>query len=129
MSDEKTTLFLRAMPRHIVREAKAAGARRGATLAKVVTEALERELHGRARPTGDDLQESIAWYETNRARLVSRYEGSYVAIIGNRVVDHDDDFEKLSERVFDRFGVRSIFMPKVEKSQTTVHVRSPRRAP
>ncbi len=128
MTADKTALFLRGMSRHVVREAKAAAARRGSTLAAFVSDALERSLHDAddsdAPPS--ELRDEMRWYEENRPRLASRYPGEYLAIVDRKVVDHDKEFEPLASRVFERLGVRSIFMPHVEEAEPVVHVRSPR---
>jgi hypothetical protein len=111
-----------------VREAKAAAARRGTTLAAVVSDALERSFHedDGARESSRELRDAMRWYERNRPRLLSRYGGEYVAIVDRSVVDHDRDFESLAGRVFARFGVRSVFMPRVQEAEARVRVKSPR---
>jgi len=128
MVSDKTTLFLRGMPRRVVREAKAAAARRGSTLAALVSEALERSLQDAdgSEAVPAELRDDMRWYEGNRARLASRYGGEYVAILGRKVLDHDEDFETLSQRVFQRLGVRSILMPRVQDPEPRFYVRSPR---
>lgn len=122
-----TTLYVRGVPRPLVREAKAAAAREGRTLGGWVTDRLA--LSTRTREAGleqDSLREDVEWYGANRARLERRYHGEYVAIVEQLVVDHDVAFDALARRVFDRFGARSIFMPRVGRER--VRVRSPRRA-
>jgi hypothetical protein len=126
---EQTTLYLRGMPSHVVREAKARAARRGATLAAIVTDALARSFDKgtRSREASDrEFESSMAWYEANRARLVRRYENEFIAIAGRKVVDHDRDFERLAARVFRRHGVRPIFMPRVRRIDQPARLRSPR---
>jgi hypothetical protein len=94
--DEVTTLYLRGLPRQIVREAKAVAARRGVTLAALVGDTLARALvTGEAsRPKSDgELHDSMRWYEKNRSRLLRQHRGEYVAIIDRSVLDHDHDFE------------------------------------
>jgi hypothetical protein len=127
MVSKTTTLYLRGMPVDVVREAKAAAARRGATLATVVTDALAGYLEGGSSAGGDDLRASSAWYEQNKQRLLRKYEGQYIAIVDGGVVDHDPDFEALASRVFARFGSRSILMPRVVESPRALRLRSPHR--
>ncbi len=140
------TLYLRGLPEDVVREAKAAAARRGVTLAALVTEALRRVVGGKptgatrragsARATrgGEDqdaewgLDESMRWFEANRARLLRRYRDQYVAILGGRVIDHDRDFDRLARRVFSRVGNRPVCIPKVTPAERVVRVPSPRLA-
>ncbi len=125
----KTTLYLRGMPSALVRAAKVTAAQRGSTLTALVTDSLARSLDDTQPPSDDDeLGAEMRWYELNRDRLVRRYQGKYVAIVGRSVIDHDRDFSALASRVFARIGVRSCFMPRVEPSASTVRVRSPRLA-
>jgi hypothetical protein len=129
MEPETTTLFLRGVPRRIVREAKSAAAREGATLAAFVTRALDHNLAGNVpSEAGTTLEASARWYEQNRSRLLRRYGNRYIAIVGERVVDDDASWEALAERVFRRFGVGPVFMPRVEPGERVVRLRSPRRA-
>jgi len=75
----------------------------------------------------DPLAAEMAWYEKHRESLVRRHPGEYVAIAGGVVLDHDPRFEALATRVFVRSGVRAVFMPKVERGERRVRLRSPRR--
>jgi len=124
------TLFLRNVPTEIVREAKAAAARRGETLTALVTQALARSLRveGEPRERPDDLQRDIEWYRTHRSDLVRRHRGEYVAIIDAAVVDHGRDFSALAARVFARFGNRNVYMPRVQADEPVARIRSPRRS-
>ena len=122
-----TTLYVRGVPRPVVREAKAAAAREGRTLGGWVADRLARATG--TSPTAssaDQLRDDLAWYESRRAHLERKYAGQYVAIVGRAVVDHDVAFEALARRVFARFGPRSICMPRVGRDE--LRVRSPRRA-
>src|SRR2546422_14040 len=73
-----TTLYLRALPEALVREAKATAARRGITLAALVSEALQRAVGSevgrgqstRGKVTVQGLTESMRWFEENRERLL-----------------------------------------------------------
>ncbi|MBI4519367.1 MAG: hypothetical protein HY701_00905 [Gemmatimonadetes bacterium] len=124
------TLYLRNVPAGIVREAKIKAAREGTTLTGVVIEALARSLEaqeGTRFPSEDQLGEDMKWYQENRALLLRRYAGEYVAIVDRAVIDHDEDFESLATRVFSHAGVRSVFMPRVTEARERVRVRSPRR--
>lgn len=114
------------MPVEVVREAKARAAREGTTLAAYVARALEAFGNAAANDIGEDPRErDWQWYERNRARLAKRYKDEYVAILDERVVDHDRDFEALSLRVASEHR-RSAFMPKVSAKERVLRVRSPR---
>lgn len=121
---DTTTLYLRGIPRPLVREAKAAAAREGRTLGRWVTDRLARAT-GAAAPSGAHaLDGDLRWYEANKAALERKYSGEYVAIVDDAVVDHARDFETLARRVFARFGTRPVCMPRVGRSE--IRVRSPR---
>ena len=124
------TMYLRGVPRKLVREAKVEAARRGTTLAGLVAEALDRFL-GTARADArvsealEPIADDLAWFEANRSRLFRRYPDEYIAIIKRKVVDHDTDFNALAMRVYKRHGVRSIAMPKVTKQERVVNIPTP----
>jgi hypothetical protein len=131
---EGKSVFLRNVPTSLVREAKAAAARRGETLTAIVAEALARSLRvdgeadDRADDRADDLHRDIAWYRKERPQLLRRYRGEYVAIIDGAVVDHGRDFGALATRVFTRFGNRNVYMPRVQPDEPVARIRSPRRS-
>lgn len=126
-SSDTTTLYVRGVPRPIVRQAKAAAAREGRTLGHWVSDRLARATGttGAARKT-DQLHDDLAWYEAHKARLARRYAGQYVAIVNRAVVDHDKAFEPLARRVFARYGTRPVCMPRIGRDE--LRIRSPRRA-
>lgn len=129
MAATQTTLYLRGMPANLVREAKAAAARRGCTLAALLSEAIERSLNGDTSRESvvEGLEESRRWYHRHRERLRAQYQGQYLAVVGRAVVDHDRSFEALADRVFARFGARPVWMPRAEAGESRARVRSPRR--
>jgi hypothetical protein len=115
----------------VVRKAKAMAAQQGITLAAFVERALARETRA-SRPASARLSEivrDIQWYEANRASLLERHEDEYLAIVERQVVDHDADLDALASRVTARYGARSVFMPRCERSPRVVAVRSPRITP
>jgi Family of unknown function (DUF5678) len=126
-SSVTTTLYLRGVPKAVVREAKAAAAREGRSLTRWVSDRLARAtgVVANLEQEADSLRTDLAWYEAHKSRLARKYEGEYVAIVDGTVVDHDLDFETLAQRVFQKFGVRSICMPRVGREE--IRVRSPRR--
>jgi hypothetical protein len=128
MASPKTTLYLRGVPRGVVREAKAAAAREGVTLAQWVTARISAGpgIATPERAPERDLAGDFEFYDEHRAEFEQKYRGEYLAIVDRAVVDHDASFAALARRVFDKYGARSVCMPLV--GRTTVRVRSPRRA-
>lgn len=132
------TLYLRGIPRKLVREAKAEAARRGMSLTAFARDALARALglgttaadtSAAREPEGiEAIRPDLDWFEANRKRLLRRYPGDYVAIINRKVVDHDPDFGALAQRVFAKYGMRSIAMPKVTAEEQVVEIPTPWRA-
>lgn len=131
MAEHSTgTLYLRGVPRELVREAKAEAARRGMSLTAFAKEALGRALGGTPVDVADEvkpIRPDLDWFEANRKRLLRRYRDEYVAIVNRKVVDHDPDFGALARRVFAKYGRRPIAIPKVTPEAPLIHLRSPRR--
>jgi len=127
---ETATLYLRGIPRTLVREAKAEAARRGVSLTALAREALARALGkgGRDDEGIRSIRPDLEWFQANRKRLARRYRNEYIAIINRRVVDHDRDFGSLAMRVFAKYGYRSIAIPLVTAEEPVAHIRSPRVA-
>src|SRR3989454_11190097 len=131
-----TTLYLRSLPEALVREAKATAARRGITLAALVSEALQRAVGSevgrgqltKGKGTVQGLTESMRWFEENRERLLRRHRDQYVAVDRNQVIDHDRDFDVLARRIFAKLGTRPVFIPKVTAAERVVRIPSPRVA-
>ncbi|HEY3236546.1 MAG TPA: hypothetical protein VGJ84_17645 [Polyangiaceae bacterium] len=132
--EDSTTLYLRGIPRKVLRETKAAAAREGVTLSRWVSDLLARSIGtetGRwPRPAADarvgELEDAKAWYESRKVQLERKYGAQYIAILGRRVLDHDTDFDRLARRVFAKIGLRPVYMPRV--GEWEIRIRSPRRA-
>lgn len=138
-------IYLRGIPAHVVREAKAIAARRGITLAGFVADAIVRaieqqggqksesaapseaaEAQVETHESSDDLSSEMRWYDQHRERIARERAGEYVAIIEREIVDHDADFDALARRVFAKYGLRNVFMPLVAAQAKPLRVRSPR---
>ncbi|MEY4577346.1 MAG: hypothetical protein RL701_2049 [Pseudomonadota bacterium] len=134
VSKKPVPVYLRGIPSDVVREAKAIAARRGITLASFVAETLARAVSAGSErgPTAsvdadideDGIAREMRWYERNREQLARQYGGEFVAIVENRVVDHDEEFEPLAERMFASYGSRSIFMPLMPPASVSEHASS-----
>lgn len=72
-----------------------------------------------------EFREARAFFESQREHLLAEYEGKYVAILNGKVIDADEDFAQLAERVYRREGYRDIFMPLVERRPAVLTIPSP----
>ena len=86
-----------------------------------------KRLKSRKLEEMTQFDESRSFYEANWESLLRQYEGKYVAILDQRVIDSDVDFSRLAERVFKRVGYRDIYMPKVQRKAKVVSIPSPQR--
>lgn len=131
-ADEATgTLYLRRLPRQLTREAKAEAARRGISLTAFTREALvtalrKRTAHAEEIDGAGSIRPDLDWFEANRERLWRRHPNEYVAILHRKVIDHDREFGPLAQRVFAKYGVRSLAMPYVTPTEKVAHLLSPR---
>ncbi len=121
-----TTLYLREIPKDLVRELKARAAREGLTLTALVIDLLRRDVRTEPQDELRPLEADMAWYEVHKRQLLRRYRGEYLAVVDRRLFDHDFDFSALAARVFTKAGVRPIFMPQCVETEPIVHFRSPR---
>ena len=66
-------------------------------------------------------------FRSMHAELVKEYAGQYVAIHDGKVVDHDEDFQSLHNRIRQHFGRRPVLLRRVEtKPERVLVFRSPR---
>ena len=72
-----------------------------------------------------DFEDAVKFFNANRETFVKEYENKFIAIMNDRVVDSDDDFSALAERVYEKYGYRSIYMPKVTKEAEVAHMPTP----
>jgi len=54
-----------------------------------------------------------------------RYKGKFIAVLGGKIVDVDDDDCRLAKRVYDRFGYRPVYIGKVTETRRIVEIPSP----
>jgi hypothetical protein len=78
---------------------------------------LVREIAG--------FEEAKVFFEAKREKLLDKYGGSYIAILEGKVVDVDDDFSTLAERVYSRYGYRDVYMPRVQRKERILHIPTP----
>ncbi|HLW47971.1 MAG TPA: hypothetical protein VKW09_09415 [bacterium] len=122
---ENTTLYLRDLPKELVRNLKAQAALRGLTLTalamEILSEAAGRESLAALKP----IEADMAWYGAHRAELLRRYRGENIAIFDQKLIDHDKDFGAMAQRVYGKIGVRPVFMPLCEDPEPVMYFHSP----
>lgn len=79
------------------------------------------------RRTSSLYEEGERYYERHRDELLRDYEGQWVALTADGVIDSGTEYSPLTERVISRVGHQSIFMPKIERSPRVIQMRSPMR--
>lgn len=73
------------------------------------------------------MLESAAWYNLPRAER-ERYEGQYVAVLNEQVIDSDPEQVTLYLRVRAKYGKRPVLIiPGGDEPVPVYHIRSPRR--
>jgi hypothetical protein len=61
------------------------------------------------------LRQSELYFISHIADLISKYEGKFVAIVDNNVIDSDNNIDSLMVRVYTNFGYRPILMRRVSR--------------
>ena len=72
------------------------------------------------------LELSKKYYEEHKESLLKKYKGRYIAILNNKVIGSDKDFSRLAQRVYNKYGYQTIYMPFVNTREKVVRVPSPR---
>jgi len=72
------------------------------------------------------FQEARRYFQENKAQILEKYNGDFIAILDNLVVDRDRSFSELAIRVYEKFGYQAIYMPFVESEPSVLRIPSPR---
>lgn len=62
---------------------------------------------------GKDME----WFLRNYDNLVERYDGKFVAVYERRVVDCDENLDRLIERVSDRYPLERLIIEYVSREK------------
>jgi len=62
---------------------------------------------------GEDFDRAVRYYQSHQTELIARFEGKYLAIIREEIVDSDSDWRRLSKRTYNKYGNKPMFMPFV----------------
>lgn len=90
----------------------------------LVDQALRAYLAQRRQ---EEIRAEMEAFDRQRAALLARHKGQYVAMYGGQVVDHDPNLRALHLRVFERFGHAPVLLRQVlEEPEREIVFRSPR---
>jgi len=68
-----------------------------------------------------DVQEqNWVWFKRNYPRLVSKYDGEYLAVYECKVVDHDKDLSNMVGRVRGKFPFDRVLIEFVSKEKVVL---------
>lgn len=76
--------------------------------------------------TKSAFEQGKAYYEKNNDFLTRKYNGEYIAIWNNEVLDHDTSFSSLAQRVYEKLGYVSLYMPFVTSKRRVLRFESPK---
>jgi hypothetical protein len=71
-----------------------------------------------------ELRQSELYYISHISELVDKYNGNFIAIMENRVLDSDISLDLLMTRVYNNYGYRPILMRRVTR-EVQRHNRMP----
>ena len=63
-----------------------------------------------------EFDAAVEYFRANRKAITAQYAGRYVAILNGDVVDSDPERAALSRRMYERYGLRPLYMPYVDPS-------------
>lgn len=72
-----------------------------------------------------EFEEAIKFFEANKEEFLEEYENKFIAIINNKIVDFDEDFSALAERVFGKYGYKDVYIPKVTRETQVFKIPTP----
>ena len=80
----------------------------------------------RERTGLSDFDQAVEYFEANKTKILREHEGEYVAIVGRSIVDHDRDRIKLSDRTYEQFGLKDLFMAFVSSEEEPLGMGGPK---
>jgi len=68
----------------------------------------------------DIHEQNWMWFKKNYSRLVSRFDGEYVAVFERRIADHDKNLGRLVRRVREKFPFERVLVEFVSKEKAVL---------
>lgn len=110
------------IPEALYRRAQQLARSRQRDVAEVITAVLDEGLPAAAEGDSVDWAEpdeavdrEMAAYIALHPMLKEKYLGQHVAVLGGQLVDHDDDLEALSRRVYAQYGDQFVWITAVRE--------------
>ncbi len=75
------------------------------------------------------MVKEVAAYTRIKAKLLRTHNGKWIAIFKGKLVDSDDDEQTLIDRVYTKFGDRTMLIRQVTATPRVYHVNSPQLTP
>jgi hypothetical protein len=72
------------------------------------------------------MDREVAAYARMRSKLLQTHKDKWIAIFKGKLVDSGDDEDTLTERVYAKFGYRTMLIRQVTETERVYHVNSPR---
>jgi len=76
----------------------------------------------------ESIRKEQAAFDRQRAQLLRRYAGKYVAFYRGRLAGHDENVVDLAQRMFAKFGDAPFYIARVEAKPTIWELPSPELA-
>lgn len=88
--------------------------------------ALEQGINITKQGKVDIIRQAKQWHELHKEKILDKYEGKHIAIILNptkglrtpfrkAIVGAARDFHKLAERIYKKYGYKTIYMPFIRR--------------
>lgn len=68
----------------------------------------------------DEHDKNWSWFEKHYDELVKKFDGEFIVIYKQRVVDHDRELSVLMKRVEAKYPVESVFVDFVSSEKLTL---------
>ena len=65
----------------------------------------------------EEYDKNANWFRENYQRLVEKYDGMFIAVYEEHVVDRDKDLDRLVEKVSKKYPSETIFIDFVTKEK------------
>ncbi len=95
---------------------------RGLSVEEFLKGIVQREKTQAAR---QQIEQEQKWWLSRPLTERAKFEGEYVAIHNQQVVDHDKDAPTLHKRIRDRYGISPVLVIPTEGPRE-IHIFSPR---